>query len=148
MKKTVNVEFVNINGVNKLNNITDSNKIMTDFNDTLNTNGVFFGEIVSDFNDQISLNSVSHTISKMWLEKSKLKSEITILNTQNGNILSELIEVIPVYFSARCIGVVDPLTQIVKIDKLISIDAIAIDNVDALKKLLREKKLKRILNED
>jgi len=80
-------------------------------------------------NSVVSLKNVSHKITKLKIEDNKLKANIKVLDTPQGKILNGLID--SFVFRPRLIGYVDP-NGVVKIEKLISFDAIPKEN-DAFK---------------
>ena len=77
----------------------------------------------------VNLGNVSHKIDKLWIEDGKGYGDITILNTPQGKIVEDLlnIEPTPVSLGMRCIGTPEYSTEDPKIGVVKDLSIITMD---------------------
>lgn len=143
MKKIVDVIFINyLNENNRIYDLKSCNAILDCYK---KKTGIIYGELNHPDSFDVSLQNTSHIIDDMWLDNNILKAKIITLNNKQGKKLEKNID--KMVFSCRSLGHVDPDTNIVDIHEFVTIDAINWKEDAYIKIRLREKKLKRILNE-
>lgn len=137
MKRTVAVIYVNFRNLNnRIYNTEQCNRMIEQHKKKKKEIGVFYGCIDDGQTNTlelntISMNSISHTIDKLYLHK--------------GDILRDNFD--SFVFRTACTGVIVDVSGKVDIDKFIGINAIDKKSDSYYVATLREKKLKRILKE-
>lgn len=151
MKRTVAVIYVNFRNLNnRIYNTEQCNRMIEQHKKKKKEIGVFYGCIDDGQTNTlelntISMNSISHTIDKLYLHKGVLFADISILKTKSGDILRDNFD--SFVFRTACTGVIVDVSGKVDIDKFIGINAIDKKSDSYYVATLREKKLKRILKE-
>lgn len=94
----------------------------------LNLNNIIYGQIdYPDYTHNIDLSNISHSISNIRFSNNNLIGDITILTTEKGKLLQSMINSGQEFsFRPRSTGSVSK-DGVVFIDKLISFDAIPLE---------------------
>jgi len=130
-------------------------------NDRIYTNNESLKAAIKDFNERpivygqinwpedgrgdVTLSKASHTINNVRIVNNKVIGDITILNTVHGRILNKNLH--NYVFRSSSIGSVDPINNIVNIDRIKSFDAIELDD-DPFEDIaeIRKRKMLKIKN--
>lgn len=104
------------------------NKMIDQFTEKRNANGVFFGQMGFPEGMEMNFKNITHDVERVWVEDNTLYGEIKLLDTPKGNDIKNIMAEMDraIVFRARSIGSVNG-DGTVNIEKLISFDAIPKD---------------------
>ena len=137
----VPVIYLNVNNLNnRVYTVSIIEKLLEIFNNKIEHTGQLFGCIGYPSEDNfniVDLEYVSHSTSKIFLEDNILFAEISILDTNSGRKLKNIID--DVVFRPRMVGIVN---ETFIIEDIISFDAVTKDtdafNMEECKIMLEE----------